>query len=356
MQAGNKPVIVIFLAVCLVLIPAAAVSPEEYKEVSPSYRLTFPGDFFYRKDYRVQWWYFTGHLYDGQGREFGYELTFFAVGVQRRAYRSKFGVENIYISHFAVSDIKEKRFFYSEKADSGAFGFAGASDGRLEAWVNNDRLEGAPDKIHIKAADGDKAIDLVLKPAKPLVLHGDRGYSRKSEESPLIASYYFSYTDLKTEGSLNIGGTEFRVHGKSWFDREMSTRGLGKGQSGWDWFAIQLDDGREIMLYMIRKEDGSRDRYSSGTLVAQDGSYRRLSVGDFRIDVLDNYKSGKSGARYPSLWEVAIPSESIRLRIKPLIKDQEFSATSSTGIYYWEGDCGVEGTAKGRAYVEMTGY
>lgn len=346
-----------FFVACLIFISFSAIAfAEEYKEVSPGYKVNFPDDFFYKKDFRVQWWYFTGHLFDAQGREFGYELTFFIVGVQKRDYRSRFGVDNIYISHFAISDVKEKRFYFSDKADSGAFDFAGAAGDRLKVWVDNDRLEGTMKKMHIVASDKENTLDLVLVPAKPPVLHGEKGYSRKSEESPLAASYYFSYTNLNTQGSLKIRDREFGVHGKSWFDREISTRGLGKGEIGWDWFSIQLDDDREIMFYMIRKNDGSSSEYSSGTVVYPNGTYRHLSAGDFKITVLDHYKSERTGARYPSQWEVAVPSEAATLKIKPLIRDQEFSGAASTGNYYWEGACTVEGSAKGRAYVEMTGY
>ena len=346
-----------FLAVCMVFISfSAAAFAGEYQDVLPGRTLQFPEDFFYRKDYRVQWWYFTGHLIDTGGREFGYELTFFAVGVQRGKYGSKFGVNNIYITHFAVSDVQAKKFYFSDKADSGAFDFAGAAQHQLKVWVGHNVLEGSMTGMHIMASDEEKAIDLVLTPAKPLVLQGDKGYSRKSGESPFVASYYFSFTNLETQGRLSIGGRGFKVHGKSWFDRELSTRGLGKEEAGWDWFSIQLSDDTEIMLYLIRRTDGSLSGYSSGTLVYPDGSYRHLSVNDFGVAVRDHYTSEKTGARYPSRWEVSIPSESLTLKITPLIMDQEFSAASSTGNYYWEGDCSVEGTAQGRAYVEMTGY
>ncbi len=154
--------------------------------------------------------------------------------------------------------------------------------------------------MHIRASDKEKAVDLQLTPLKPVTLNGEKGYSRKSEESPLIASYYFSYTDLDTKGTLTLGNKVFRVKGKSWFDREISTRRLGEKQAGWDWFALQLDDRRELMLYLLRNKDGSIDRYSSGTLVYPDGKYRHLSKDDFSVSVLAHYKSVKTGARYPS--------------------------------------------------------
>lgn len=343
------------IIICL-LTGSSLAGSQEYLDVTSGHKITLPRDFYYKKGYRVQWWYFTGHLFDQVGREFGYELTFFVVNVQKREFKSKFGVNNIYISHFAVSDVNGNRFYFSDSADSGAYGFAGAEDSHFKIWTGNNIADGAVGKIHLKASDKEKAIDLQLAPEKAVVLNGEKGYSRKSEESPLIASLYFSYTHLKTEGKLAIGNNIFTVKGKSWFDREISSRGLGKKQAGWDWFSIQLDDQREIMLYMLRNKDGSIDRYSSGTFIYPDGTYRHLSKDDFSVAVMDHYKSSKTNARYPSQWEVKIPSEKIRVKITPLIREQEVLAYYSTGNYYWEGTCRVEGTAKGRAYVEMTGY
>jgi len=330
----------------------------EFSDVTENSRPKLPDDFYYRKDYRVQWWYLTGHLRDETGREFGYELTFFAVGVQKREYKSRFGVRNIYISHFALSDVKGRRFLSSESADAGVFGFAGADEKGLAVWVGNNSLKGTPEKMQIRASDRDKGIDLdlLLLPAKPVVLHGDAGYSRKSEESPLIASLYFSNTDLDTQGTLSIGNRTFRVSGRSWFDRELSSRGLDASKQGWDWFSIQLGDEREVMLYLIRKKDGSVDRYSSGTFVYKDGRSRHLSLPDFKVTVLSHYRSAKTGGEYPSKWQIAIPSENLDLTITPLIEDQEFQGSAITGTNYWEGTCSVAGTAAGRAYVELVGY
>ena len=343
------------IIICL-LAGSTFAGSEEYLNVTSGHKITLPRDFYYKKGYRVQWWYFTGHLFDQAGREFGYELTFFVVNVQKREFKSRFGVNNIYISHFAVSDVNGNRFYFSDNTDSGAYGFAGAEDSHLKIWIGNNIADGTVGKIHLKASDKEKTIDLQLIPEKAVVLNGDKGYSRKSEESPILASLYFSYTHLKTEGKLTIGNNIFTVKGKSWFDREISSRGLGKKQAGWDWFSIQLDDQREIMLYMLRNKDGSIDRYSSGTFIYPDGTYRHLSKDDFSVAVMDHYKSPKTKAGYPSQWEVKIPSEKLRLKITPLIREQEVLAYYSTGNYYWEGTCAVEGTAKGRAYVEMTGY
>lgn len=330
----------------------------EFSDITENSRPKLPDDFYYRRDYRVQWWYLTGHLMDETGSEFGYELTFFAVGVQKKEYKSRFGVRNIYISHFALSDVKNRRFLSSEAAETGVFGFAGADEESLDVWVDNNFLKGTQEQMQIMASDKDKGIglDLILSPAKPVVLNGYAGYSRKSEESSLIASFYFSYTSLDTRGTLNIGGKTFKVKGRSWFDREISSRGLDATERGWDWFSMQLEDGREVMIYMIRKKDGSVDRYSSGTVVYKDGRARHLSLPDFKVNVLSHYRSAKTGTEYPSKWQIAIPSENLNLTVTSLIKDQEFQDSAITGSKYWEGTCSVAGTVGGRAYVELVGY
>jgi predicted secreted hydrolase len=345
-----------YFIISLILITCTLASAQEYLDVTGDYDVKIPQDFFYKKDYRVQWWYFTGHLSDETGQEFGYELTFFVVNVQKRAYESRFGVNRIYISHFAVTDVAGNAFHYSDMADAGVYEYAGADEKQLKVWTGNNILAGTPQDMHLRAADSNKSIDLRLSSLKPLVLNGQKGYSRKSEDSPLIASVYFSYTQMSTRGKLVLGDRVYAVKGKSWFDREISTKGLSEKQAGWDWFAVQLDDGREIMLYMLRNKDGSIDRYSSGTFVYRDGRYRHLAKDDFTVRVLSHYKSQKTGARYPAHWELSIPSEKVTLRVLPLIQDQEVIALESTGNYYWEGACRVEGSARGRAYVEMTGY
>jgi predicted secreted hydrolase len=304
----------------------------------------------------VQWWYFTGHLFDREKREFGYELTFFTVDVQNRNYRSRFGINTIYISHFAVSDMNKNKFYFTDQADRGAFGFAAALQEKLDVRVGKNRVHGTDKGIFLTASHKTISLDLHLIPTKPFVLNGKDGYSRKSEASPLIASLYFSSTHLLTEGSIKIGDTIYTVSGTSWLDREISTRPLGKDKAGWDWFAIQLNDNREVMLYLIRNADGSFDKFSSGTFIYADGTYRHLSMNDFQVTPLAYYRSKKTGIQYPARWSIAIPSENLSIIITPQLQDQEIRAYRTTHNVYWEGSCIVDGTSKGRAYVELTGY
>ena len=332
------------------------ICAQEYQEITPDHYVTLPRDLYYKKGYRVQWWYFTGHLFDQEKREFGYELTFFTVHVQDRNYHSRFGINTIFISHFALSDIFENKFHFVDRADRGAFGSASALQETLHVRVGKNRVYGTDEEIFLTAAHDAMSLDLCLKPTKRFVLNGQDGYSRKSEASPLIASLYFSSTNLSTEGSIRIGNSTYTVSGTSWFDREISTRPLGKEKSGWDWFAIQLNDNREVMLYLIRNTDGSIDKFSSGTFIYADGTYRHLSMNDFQVTPLAYYRSKKTGIQYPARWSIAIPSENLSVIITPQLQDQEILSYRTTHNVYWEGSCIVEGTSKGRAYVELTGY
>lgn len=357
-SAGESRFKAAFLALILtaVLLLPAPCRGSDFQEVRPGDAVALPRDLFLREEFKVQWWYLTGHLTDDEGSEYGYQVTFFVVGVQRGEAVSRFSLRNIHIVHFAVTDLRGKRFLFSDRADSGAFGFAGALPDRLKVWVGRSVLQGTSDGMLLSAADQDKGLDLALTPLKPPVLHGQRGYSRKSGESPLIASLYFSYTRMKSAGTLRINGRSVSVRGESWFDRELSTRALGSGYRGWDWFSLRLDDGREVMLYIVRKADNTIDSHSSGTVVMPDGSYRTLRREDMTISATGYFTSGKTKARYPSRWRITIPSEGLSLEVSSLLPDQEAVALQTTFNVYWEGICRVAGTATGVAYVELTGY
>ena len=199
-------------------------------------------------------------------------------------------------------------------------------------------------------------LDLELGATKPLVLHGDRGLSAKSAE-PGNASYYVGYTRLRASGRIGTDGSGASAQGEAWFDHEWSTSALGAGAIGWDWWSLQLDDGRELMLFEIRQKDGGRDPASGGTLVAADGRSRRLSAADVETTALGHWTSPRSGASYPARWRLRIPSEGIELEVEPLVADQEMR----TAFTYWEGAVRVSGTSgaqprNGRGYVELTGY
>jgi predicted secreted hydrolase len=156
------------------------------------------------------------------------------------------------------------------------------------------------------------AIDLTVSPGKPVVLQGDRGLSRKGPE-PGNASLYYSFTRMPARGTVRLGGETLEVTGEAWMDREWSTSALGDGVEGWDWFALQMDDGRELMVYLLRRRDGTVDRFSAGTLVAGDGVTRGLGPADVRVEVLAHWRSPHSGVRYPARWRVSVPGEGLRL-------------------------------------------
>ncbi len=321
----------------------------------------FPADHGPHPEYRNEWWYVTGNLKDTQGRLFGYQLTLFRIAlaptlpVPDSAWRTN----HLYLGHFAVSDVAGGRHYGFDRFSRAALGLAGAQVRPLRVWLEDWSLSGSGEDalpLQVRAREQDVAVNLILQAGKPVVLQGDEGLSQKSDE-PGNASYYYSYTRLPTQGTVVVEGQTFTVSGSSWLDREWSTSALGPEQSGWDWFALQLEDGRELMFYRLRLQNGGVDPHSSGILVAADGSTHRLRYDEVELKVLDLWTSPYTGDRYPSRWVLRLPAESLELTIIPRLLDQEMRVS----VHYWEGAVAVAGRAgdrpiRGQGYLEMTRY
>jgi predicted secreted hydrolase len=355
-----------FLAGSVALVSGAGPASTSFQPATAGYQYTFPKDHGSHPAYRTEWWYYTGHLQSKNGRSFGFELTFFRRGVppdEIKTLPSKWSISHLYLAHFAVTDITGKRFHFSEKFSREGLGKAGADESRLRVWIDDWRAEAATDQIGshtLVAHDETHALSLTLQPAKPLVTHGAAGISRKGKELGQ-ASHYYSFTRLATTGGLTIDGERFEVSGTSWMDHEFGSSELGADQVGWDWFSIQLEDNTELMLYRMRRKDGSSDLASSGTVVSSDGRAKHMEVTDFQIESTGTWTSTESKATYPSKWRLTFPSLDLVLDVAPLLADQELRTSRSTKVSYWEGAVAVTGTKQGRpikgqGYVELTGY
>ncbi len=356
----------LLLSAAFSAVLGANSAPTAFQSATAGYRYDFPRDHGSHPTYRTEWWYYTGHLHSKNGRSFGFELTFFRRAVppeEIKTLPSKWSINHLYLAHFAVTDITGKRFHFSEKFSREGLGKAGADESRLRVWIDDWRAEAAADPtgLHtLVARDETHALALTLRPTKPLVTHGAAGISRKGKDAGQ-ASHYYSFTRLETAGSLTINGEEFEVSGLSWMDHEFGSSELGADQVGWDWFSIQLEDNTELMLYRMRRKDGSSDLASSGTAVSPDGRTRHLEVSDFQIESTGTWTSPESKATYPSRWRLTFPSLDLVLDVTPLLADQELRTSRSTKVSYWEGAVAITGTkqgqpVKGQGYVELTGY
>jgi predicted secreted hydrolase len=323
--------------------------------------LEFPADHGPHPDYQIEWWYYTGNLETSEGRHFGYQLTFFrralVAPAQRQDRPSNWAADQVYMAHFALTDVAGGRYQAFERFARGAAGLAGAQAAPYHVWLEDWSAEEVePTVVRLRAVQDDLAIDLLLTDRKGPILQGDGGYSQKGPE-PGNASYYYSQTRLDSSGTVQVADTTYQVSGLSWMDHEFSTSALAPDQVGWDWFALQLDDGSELMVFQIRKADGSVDPFSGGTLVAPDGSMRHLSRDEFEIRVGDMWRSPRSSATYPVRWTVEVPAADLTLDLEPYLADQELNVSYA----YWEGAVRVSGeqagsTISGSGYVEMTGY
>lgn len=322
---------------------------------------SFPQDHGPHPEFRTEWWYYTGNLATAEGRRFGFQLTFFrsALAPEMPERGSAWATRQAWLAHFALSDVDGERFHAFERWSRGAVGLAGVQSAPFRVWVEDWSAEadgGPVFPMRLRATQGEVALDLRLDQGKSPVLQGERGLSRKSSE-PGNASYYYSLTRMPTRGTIRVGTETFTVTGASWMDREWSTSSLGAGQIGWDWFALQLSDGTDLMLYQLRQTDGRPDPASSGSVVGSDGASRTVALRDFSLEVLDRWQSPDSGVRYPARWRLRVPSEGLDLTVAPLLADQELDVS----FRYWEGAVAIEGTrrgapVRGHGYVELTGY
>jgi predicted secreted hydrolase len=333
----------------------------DFRQVTQARAFRLPLDHGPHFGYQTEWWYFTGNLFAEAGRHFGYQLTFFRRGLSPGPPPPAPGLatNQIYFAHFAVTDTEQGTHSFAERWARGAGGLAGASGEPFAVFLEDWRAEGQGRDgaaLALQARDGGFAIDLQLEAEKPLVAHGDRGLSAKSEQSG-NASYYVSYTRLRASGRVTSRDRTYRVSGASWFDHEWSTSALGPGAVGWDWFSLQLDDGHELMFFRIRRRDGSLEPVSSGTWVAPDGRTRRLGRADLTLEAEGSWRSPETGAVYPSRWRLAVPSLDLTLRVEPWLDAQEMR----TSFTYWEGAVRCSGERRGRplegrGYLELTGY
>ncbi|MEM1261465.1 MAG: lipocalin-like domain-containing protein [Pseudomonadota bacterium] len=324
----------------------------------------FPQDHGPHPAFRNEWWYFTGNVFDDDGRRFGYELTLFRFalkppGTVNDGDESPWRANSVYVGHFAISDIATESFYTAERVSREQQHLAGAISDPLRVfiddWVIEETGGGNTDTWTVRAVADRMAIDFTVRSLRAPILNGDNGRSQKSAQRR-NASYYYSMPRWQTSGELTVDGESFRVSGESWLDREWSSSALGQQQVGWDWFALQLDDGSELMLYQIRHRDGSTDPYSSGTWRRGDDDVFHLDQEDFTIAVSDTWQND-AGDRYPAAWQLRIPAMQLTLDVAPAMADQELK----TIVRYWEGAVDASGlvgdrTVQGVGYVELTGY
>ena len=338
-----------------------------YRRAAEVRPFRFPEDHGPHPGYKNEWWYVTGNLEDDAGRPYGYELTIFRFALTppdeadgspiTTASAPGWRTNQFYMAHFAVTNGASETFHAYERFGRGGAGIAGATADPFRVWLEDWSMASAGDEtfpVRFRAQGADASIDLTVRPEKPKVLQGDRGLSQKGPGAG-NASYYYSYTRLSTEGTLVTGGDTLQVRGQSWLDREWSTSALGPNQVGWDWFALQFEDGRDLMYYQLRNTDGSASRFSEGVIVAPDGSPTKIGRNDVSLDVLDTWTTPDGTHTYPVEWTLRVPSQNLDLHVVPLMPNQELDVS----VRYWEGAVRIEGpdgTVKGRGYVELTGY
>jgi predicted secreted hydrolase len=345
------------------------LTPDGFRVPHPNPTFVFPRDHGSHPDYKIEWWYLTGHLFTEEPtpRRFGFQATFFRSAAPRdvaaRPAPAAFGHDQIYLAHMALIDVATGRFLYQERLNRAGWD-AAASTETLDVRNGDWSLRLTDPAIEALSLTGgiraEARFTLALTPAKPLVRFGEAGYSRKGS-APTAASYYLTFSRLAVAGTLALdAAAPVAVTGQAWMDHEYSSSQLDDSQVGWDWLSAQLNDGRELMFYALRRRDGSLDPASTLTWIDREG---RTVTAPYRWEPLTHWTSPHTGARYPQRIRLTTTDPGtgaeFTLLVAPFHADQELQGHIG-GVTYWEGACRVlaaDGrTELGSAYMELTGY
>ncbi len=340
----------------------SAAGLEGYKRALLPGEIQLPRDHGPHPDYQSEWWYFTGNLETEDDAEFGFQLTFFRYATRAPGPTPANAWESpqIYMAHFAITDIAGDEHRVVQRFARPAGEVAGARSEPFAVWLDDWSAESLsedflPQRLRAHDAATDIALDLILRDGKPAVLQGDAGLSAKGPDAG-NASWYYSKTRMPADGTLRFGAHEHAVRGLVWLDREWGTSALGDYATGWDWVGLQLQDGRDLMLYQLRDATGAALPESSGSLVDAQGVRRALTDSDFTMHPLDYWTSPATGTRWPTAWRIDVPNAGLELYAEAAVADQE----QALAILYWEGSVNVldgrGGERVGRGYLEMTGY
>ena len=347
-----------FLALCALLVLGPVAAGEAFRLALPGYQYQFPRDHFSHPEFRTEWWYYTGNLRSADGRKFGFELTFFrhALEPELPAGANVWDIRDVWMAHLALSDLDRGKFVSTERMNRSGAGLAGVDPTRRVVWNGNWSVNWTNDTDQHLVAIGDNfSYNLMLHSAKPPVIHGQNGISQKSVGAGR-ASHYISLTRLQTRGTLKLGSETFSVEGLSWMDHEFFSHSMESDMAGWDWFSLQFDDGSELMLYRLRRKNGSVEPTLSGTYIDASGKSQYLPLRSFQLVPLKTWTSPATKAQYPIEWSVRVPSLGIDCRVSTRLASQELAGKTGTSPQYWEGAVETSGSRTGRGYLEMTGY
>lgn len=348
-----------FLALLIVLIAGSALAQgfaglgtqsDGFSVPEPGQDLVFPEDHGAHPAFRIEWWYLTANLTDGNGTDLGLQWTLFRSALRPEA-GDGWSASQAWMAHAAVTT--EDRHFSTELFARGGIGQAGVTATPFAAWIDDWRMtsrtaagEDPLSALHVTARGIDFSYDIDLKASGPLVLHGDNGFSVKSASGQ--ASYYYSQPFYRVTGTVHLPSGPVEVSGQAWLDREWSSQPLDPDQTGWDWLSLHFDDGSKLMGFRLRSR--SANAYTSATWIDPDGKTTAYGDGALRMTPVGTHEV--AGRTVPVEWRLQLAARGLDITINAINPD----SWMDTLVSYWEGPVTAEGSNRGRGYLEMTGY
>ena len=344
-----------FLATPLLLLASGPLAADDYPRVLAGRAIGFPRDAGAHPAFRSEWWYITGWVREPDGDPFGVQVTFFRNRPRvAESNPSAFAPRQLLFAHAAIADARYGKLRHDQRAARAGFGLADAAEDTTAVSIDEWSLRLVDGAYVARIAARDFRFDLRFAPSQPVLLEGDRGFSRKGR-SIENASYYYSQPQLAVSGQVAVDGSDANITGTAWLDHEWSSAALAPEASGWDWIGVNLDDGGALMAFRMRDHAGAA-LWAGGTFRARDGTSRSFDPAEIRFAAQRRWRSPRTGIEYPVAMRVSAGNDDYAL--EPLMDDQELDARASTGTVYWEGAVRAlrGGREVGRGYLELTGY
>ncbi|OMH25765.1 lipocalin family protein [Motiliproteus sp. MSK22-1] len=316
------------------LLPANETASEWYDTSKEDVVLVqLPADDAPHQNY-TEWWYYNGQLQGPDGHRYSFHYTLFVINALT--------VHTVIHASF-VDHKTGKRFTHQSRTGGNA---SLDTKDRFDFSVGDWIMQGGNGKDKIQAKTDEFYFSLDLQSTQPPVFQGGTGLLDFKEAGK---SYYYSRPRMSIEGYAGPVGKEQPVTGVAWFDHQWGD--FRTTVFGWEWFALQLDDGADVMIYQLYSGD-QQPLLVSGTYT-KNGATSVLDQADIRSKSVKSWKSPLSSISYPLEWVIEIPKENIEVSVKPLHQASEFDGRKTTYNLYWEGAVQVTGSHGGKGFLEV---
>ena len=330
------------------------------QKLPPLEPLNLPRDHAAHLDSRVEWWSLKGELHPSAGKSMGFHLAFIRSQVESaQESRSRFAPRHVIAARASLSDLDKAQQWHDQRVARMGFGLADMAEDDLRIVLHDWSLQRsgqAPSNVFTgRIVAKDFQLDLRCQQTLMPLLSGEGGVLHRD---PLLGypTRYYAMVQLKVEGQVTARGNRQGVSGRAWLDHGWGRRMMAPDAVGSDWFCINMNDGGALMVFRMRRSDGT-SAWSGAALRRAGQPDKVFQIEEIKLTAGKTWRSPASGAVYPVEWRIELAGA--RYTVKARMQEQEVDGGNEIGDVFWEGLCDLQdaqGKVAGTGYLEMTGY